>query len=71
MKKEKRGKEMSSDYSARAAKGQAFNLAVHEAVKSGKENDKRFIYSRFVYYYELGKMVQDFSVDDIKRVLDE
>lgn len=60
---------MATDYNTRAAKGQAFNLAVHEAVARGKENDPKFIYKRYVFYYTLGDTVQGSDLDMVQEVI--
>lgn len=49
---------MAEDYSNRAAIGQAFNLAVHAAIKNDRENDTKYIYRQFTYYRSLGTLVQ-------------
>ena len=60
---------MSDDFNMRAAKGQAMNLAVQQAITEGKADDTRHIYSLYVKYYELGQLLQSASLDDIKDVL--
>lgn len=60
---------MSDDYNIRAAKGQAFNLAVHEAVAAGKGKDTKYIYENFIYYYELGQLVQSANLEELREAL--
>lgn len=62
---------MADDYNLRAAKGQAFNLACHQAVADGKAENVKHIYSLYVKYYELGQLIQGASLDDIKKVIQE
>lgn len=50
-------------------KGQAFNLAVNDAVSLGKQDDVKYIYSRFVKYFELGDLLQNASIEDIKKAM--
>lgn len=50
-------------------KGQAFNLAVNDAVTKGRENDPTYIYKRFVYYYDLAAIVQGSDLDLIQQVI--
>ncbi len=56
---------MSTDYNVRAAKGQAFNLAVHDAIALGKQEDVKYILTKYVKYYKLSDTVQGISVDEI------
>lgn len=51
-------------------KGQAFNLAVHDAVAASKGNDPKYIYQQFLYYYEMAGLVQKCELDVIADVLD-
>lgn len=60
---------MADDYNIRAAKGQAFNLAVNQAVAEGKQKDTKYIYSLFIRYYELGQLIQGASLEDIKKAV--
>ena len=62
---------MADDYNLRAAKGQAFNLAVNRSVAEGKADDVKVVYGYFIHYYELGQLLQSAPVDDIKKVLAE
>lgn len=60
----------SSGYSnERAAKGQAINLAVHEAVAAGKAGDDNYILERYVHYFKLSQLIQNVAVDDIEKML--
>lgn len=61
---------MSNDYNVRAARGQAYNLAVHDAISNKKENDPKYIYSRFVYYYSIGDALQSSDLELIQEVID-
>lgn len=62
---------MSNDYNLRAAKGQAFNLAVHQAISEGKAGDNKFIFSAYTRFYNLGQLLQSGTVDDIKEIMSE
>ena len=62
---------MSDDYNIRAAKGQAYNLAIAQAINEGKTEDTKYIYSLFIKYYELGQLIQKASLDEIKQVISE
>lgn len=60
------------DYNTRAARGQALNLAVQEAISLGKTEDTRYILKRFVHYLNLSSLVQDISLEDLKKeIVDE
>jgi hypothetical protein len=50
----------------RAAKGQAINLAVHEAVSLGKQDDTTYILSRYLHYYKLSQLIQGLTVEAIE-----
>ena len=52
-----------------ARKGQAFNLAVHDAVHHGEENNPGYIYKKFVYYYTIGDALQGSDIDMIQEVI--
>ena len=51
-------------------RGQAFNLAVNDAISSGKQSDPRYIYQQFIYYHNLADIVQASDLDMISSVLD-
>lgn len=57
------------DYNKRAAVGQAFNLAVHDAIKNEEENNPKYIYKKFVYYQHLGEIVQGSDLEMILEVV--
>ena len=64
---EKREFQMSQEDKIR--RGQAYNLAVAAAIQEGKATDKKEIFSYFNFYYELGKLCQTYSMDEIKELL--
>jgi hypothetical protein len=51
-------------------KGQAFNLAVHDAVHAGQAENPKYIYQKFIYYYSIGDALQGSSIDMIQEVID-
>lgn len=57
------------NYNLRAAKGQAYNLAVHQAIANGTANDTIYIYTQYIRFYELGQLIQGASIDELKEVL--
>lgn len=52
-------------------KGQAFNLSVNDAISQQKQNDPRYIYQQFIYYYELAGIVQSSDLEMIQEVLNK
>ena len=50
-------------------KGQAFNLAVADAIAEKKQDDPKYIYQRVVYYFELAAVVQVSDTETILEVL--
>ena len=51
-------------------KGQAFNLAVNDAVHNGLQNSPKYIYKRFIYYHHLATIVQGSDIGMIQEVID-
>lgn len=52
-------------------RGQAFNLAVNDAISKAKQNDPKYIYQQFIYYYNLADIVQGSDHELIYQVLDK
>lgn len=52
-------------------KGQAFNLAVNDAIHNNEHNNAKYIYERFVWYYNLADIVQGSDIDMIQEVLNK
>lgn len=50
-------------------RGQAFNLAVNDAIASGEARNPKYIYQQFIYYYNLADIVQGSDLDMIASVL--
>jgi hypothetical protein len=48
-------------------RGQAYNLAVHDAVASGNATSPKYIYQRYVYYHNLADIIQG---NDIETILE-
>lgn len=51
-------------------RGQAYNLAVHDAVHHGEENNPKYIFQKFTYYYSLGDAIQGGNVEMLLEVID-
>lgn len=61
---------MATGYDATGArKGQAYNLAVHDAVHHGEENNPGYIYKKFIYYYSIGDALQGSDIEMIQEVI--
>ena len=61
---------MATGYDATGArKGQAYNLAVHDAIHKGEENNPRYIYKKFIYYYSIGDAIQGSDIEMIQEVI--
>lgn len=50
-------------------RGQAFNLAVNDAISKGESGNPKYIYQQFIYYYNLADIVQGSDLDMIASVL--
>lgn len=62
---------MATGYDATGArKGQAYNLAVHDAIHHGQENNPKYIYQKFIYYYSIGDALQGSNIEMIQEVID-
>ena len=62
---------MATGYDATGAKkGQAVNLAIHDAVKHGEENNPKYIYKKYIYYLQLADIITGSDTDLIQQVID-
>lgn len=62
---------MGDNYELKVRKGQAFNLAVADAVQRGKQDDTKYIYQRFIRYFELGALLQEATIEELREALGE
>ncbi len=60
---------MATDYNSRAARGQALNLAVMEAISLGTSDDTPYILSRFLHFLNLSEVVQSIDLEVLKQEL--
>lgn len=61
---------MATGYDATGAKnGQAYNLAVHDAVHHGEENNPGYIYKKYVYYKTIGEALTGSDIEMIQEVI--
>lgn len=51
-------------------RGQAYNLAIADAIENGKQDNPKYIYRKFIYYYQLADIVQGSDFDLIQKVID-
>ena len=56
-------------YSQRAAKGQAFNLAVLTAIADGKQHDNEFIVKQFLRHLQFGSLLQKANPEQLAGIL--
>lgn len=61
---------MADTQETKIRKGQAYNLAVNDAVHNGRDNDPKYIYKKFIYYYQLASIVQGSDLELIQEVID-
>ena len=59
-----------SDFSQRAAKGQAYNLAVNTAIAEGRAHDNKFIIEQFLRHLQFAAMVQKATPDQLATAVD-
>lgn len=59
-----------NDYSMRASKGQAYNLAVMTAIADGKQHDNQYIVEQFLRHLQFAAMVQKATPDQLASAVD-
>lgn len=62
-------KEFGMSQEDKIRRGQAYNLAVSAAIADGKATDKKEIFAYFTFYYDLGKLCQTYSMDEIRDLI--
>lgn len=50
-------------------RGQAYNLAVHDAIHQGEAENPGYIYKKFIYYYSIGDALQGSDMEMIQEVI--
>jgi len=50
------------------ATGQAMNLAVADAIATGKQTNTKYVVERFLAYYDLGVMLQGLQIDEMREI---
>ncbi len=61
--------EIKPDYNTRAAKGQAYNLAVLTAIADGKHHDKNYIIEMFLKHLKFAQVLQDASEEELNKFI--
>jgi hypothetical protein len=61
---------MADDFSQRAAKGQAYNLAVQTAIADGKQHDNEYIVRQFLRHLQFAALVQKDNPEQLAKVVD-
>lgn len=56
-----------TNYSERAAKGQAYNLAVLTSIADGKHTDPKHVAKEFIRHYEIANKLQSMTIEEIKK----
>ena len=51
-------------------RGQAFNLAVADAIQAGQSNNPNYIYKKYIYFHHLADIVQGSDIEMIQEVVD-
>ena len=60
---------MMTDFNNRAARGQAYNLAVLTSIADGRHNDKEYVMRQFFSHLEFASILQECSNEQLSKVL--
>jgi hypothetical protein len=60
---------MADDFSQRAAKGQAYNLAVSTAIADGKQHDNEYIVAQFLRHLAFAQLVQSAQPEQLSQIV--
>ena len=60
---------MADDFSQRAAKGQAYNLAVSTAIADGKQHDNEYIVKQFLRHMQFASLLQKANPQQLSEAL--
>lgn len=63
--------EVKPDYNTRAAKGQAYNLAILTAIADGKHHDKKYVIEMFLKHLNFAQALQEASEEDLQKFIKE
>lgn len=59
---------MSEDYSQRAARGQAYNLAVLTAIADGKHQDRKYVLKEYLRHLAMAELLQKAPHETLKQL---
>jgi RNA binding exosome subunit len=60
---------MSDDYSQRAARGQAYNLAIQTSIADGKHGDRGYVLKQYLKHLSMAEALQKASIEQIKNII--
>ena len=58
------------DFSMRAAKGQAYNLAVSTAIADGRHHDNKYVIQQYIKHLQVADMLQKSDPKTVLQALD-
>jgi len=60
---------MADDFSQRAARGQAYNLAILTAIADGKQHDNEYIVGQFLRHMAFAQLLQSSPVEQLNQIV--
>lgn len=60
---------MADDFSQRAARGQAYNLAIQTAISDGKQHDNEYIVAQFLRHLAFAQLVQTAQPEQLNQIV--
>lgn len=57
------------DFSQRAAKGQAYNLAISTAIADGKQHDNEYILAQYFRHLRFAAILQSARVEELEALV--
>lgn len=57
------------DYNVRAARGQAYNLAVLTSIADGKHQDKNYVIEQYLKHLTFAQSLQELNEEDLKKFI--
>lgn len=58
-------------HESKIRRGQAFNLAVNDAISAENQNNPKYIFQQYLYYYNLADILQSNDLNMVQEVLDK
>lgn len=62
---------MADDFNQRAAKGQAYNLAVATAIADGKQHDNQYIAKQYLRHLQFANLMQKTKPAELAAAVEE